>query len=227
MIAQIYIRLHESMQVCTNLCQIARIYASMRKSKFVQICAILREDVLAKTLDIVVVLVVVVILVVVLHLVAILLIVIIRSPIPFNVLDILSKPPGFYLNPDLRYPCLHCHPYCCHCPWCCPPHCIHPPCHHHHDTDALNILYVLAKIPGLYLIPELRYSCYRCCPCCCHHTYCCPPPRPHPPCHHHHEADTLDILAKTTVLSLVTELRYPCRRCCPCYCYCPCRCLKF
>ena len=41
--------------------------------------------------------------------------------------------------------------------------------------------WVLAKIPGLYLIPELRYSCYRCCPCCCHRTYCCPPPRRHPP----------------------------------------------
>ena len=32
-----------------------------------------------------------------------------------------------------------------------------PPPHHHQEVDALIILDVLAKTPGLYLVPELRY----------------------------------------------------------------------
>ena len=65
---------------------------------------------------------------------------------------------------------------------------------------------VLAKTPGLYLVPELRYP-WSCCRS-CH----CPPPccRPPPP-HHHHEADALDVLdvlAKIPGLYLVPKLRY-------------------
>ena len=41
---------------------------------------------------------------------------------------------------------------------CCPPPCRPPPHRrHHHEADGLDILDVLAKTPGLYLVPELRY----------------------------------------------------------------------
>ena len=82
-----------------------------------------------------------------------------------------------------------------------------PPRHHHHEADALD---VLAKTAGLYLVPELRYSCHRCRPCCCcRRSCCCPPPcLCPPPRHHHHEVVALDVLAKSPGLYLVPELRY-------------------
>merc|ERR1711913_19857 len=48
----------------------------------------------------------------------------------------------------------------------------------HHEADALDVLDVLAKTPGLYLIPELRYPCHCCHPCCCRRRPCRYPP-PH------------------------------------------------
>merc|ERR1712015_247642 len=81
---------------------------------------------------------------------------------------------------------------------------------------------VLAKTPGLYLVPELRYPCHCCHPCCCcrpcrcRRPCRCPPPHCLPPRRHHHEADALgvlDVLAKTPCLYLVPELRYPCHSC--------------
>ena len=67
---------------------------------------------------------------------------------------------------------------------------------------------VLAKTPGLYLVPELRYPWSFCRPC------CYPPPRCYPPPYHrhHHEANTfdvIDVLTKTPGLYLVLELWYP------------------
>merc|ERR1712105_266924 len=81
------------------------------------------------------------------------------------------------LVPELRYPCHRYRPCCyrhpCHYP---------PPPHrrHHHETDALDILDIHAKTPGLYLVPELRYSCHCCRPC------RCPPSRCRLPHHRHH-----------------------------------------
>ena len=73
--------------------------------------------------------------------------------------------------------------------------------HHHHEADALDIIDVFAKIPGLYLVPELRYPCQCCLPCCCHRPCRCPPAcRPPPHSRYHHEAyalDVLDVYAKT------------------------------
>merc|ERR1712030_27843 len=94
-----------------------------------------------------------------------------------DVLDILTKTPGLYLVPELRYPY-----HCCRRPYRCPPPRRHPPnCHHHHKANALEVLDVLAKIPCLYLVPELRYPCH-----CCHRPCRCPPPRRRPPHHRHH-----------------------------------------
>merc|ERR1712030_214959 len=59
----------------------------------------------------------------------------------------------------------------------------------HHEANALGVLDVLAKTPGLYLVPELRYPCHCCHPCCCCRRPCrcrCPPPRCPPPHHRHH-----------------------------------------
>merc|ERR1712148_91671 len=103
----------------------------------------------------------------------------------------------------MTYPC---HPCCCHCPYRYPPPRCPPPHHHHYEADALDVLDVLAKTPGLYLVPELRYPCHCCCPCCR-----CPPSRHRPPhCRHHHEADALDVLdvhAKTPGLYQVPKQR--------------------
>ena len=71
--------------------------------------------------------------------------------------------------------------------------------HHPHEADGLNVLDVLAKTPGLYLVRELRYPCHCCRPCCCRLPCRCPPP-------HHREADALgilDVLVKTPGLYLV------------------------
>ena len=100
---------------------------------------------------------------------------------------------------EMPYHCCSCRP--CHCP---PPHPTPPPHrHHHHEVDALDVLDVLAKTPGLYLVPELRYPFHCCCPCCC----CCPcrctPPHCHPPHCHHHDVVVLDVLTKTPALYLV------------------------
>merc|ERR1712030_90004 len=87
----------------------------------------------------------------------------------------------------------------------------------HHQANTLDILDVLAKTPGLYLVPELRYPCHHCPPCCCCRPCHCPSPCRPPPHHrHHHEADALDVLdvlAKTPCLYQVPELRYPCHCC--------------
>ena len=81
----------------------------------------------------------------------------------------------------------------------------------HHEADALDVLDVLAKTPGLYLVPELRYPCHCCRPCCCRRPCHFPPPRRPPPyCRHHHEVDALDVLdvhAKTPSLYQVPKLR--------------------
>ena len=73
----------------------------------------------------------------------------------------------------------------------------------------VHILDVLAKTPGLYLVPDLRYHCHCHRPCCCRRPCCCPPPRCHlPPRHHYHqEVDALDVIAKTPGLYHVPELR--------------------
>merc|ERR1712148_130887 len=66
--------------------------------------------------------------------------------------------------------------------------------------------------------------CHQFCPPCRCPPPCHPPPRClpshcRPPySHHHHEANALDVLAKTPVLYLFLELRYPCHRCRPCRC---------
>ena len=41
----------------------------------------------------------------------------------------------------------------------------------------LDVLDVLAKTPGLYLVPEQKYPCHCCCPCPPHYPHCC---------YHHH-----------------------------------------
>ena len=99
--------------------------------------------------------IVVIILVVVLHLVVVLLvIVIIMNDDALDVLDVLAKTQGLYLVPELRYPCHRCRPCCCRCP---PPRRCPPHHRHHHEADALDVLDVLVKTPGLYQVPELRY----------------------------------------------------------------------
>ena len=115
-----------------------------------------------------------------------------------------QKPPGLYLVPELRYPCHCCYPCRCPPPCPCPPPRCHPP-PPHQEVDALIILDVLAKTPGLYLVPELRYPWSCCRPCCCPPPRRCPPPRCHPnPRHHHHqEVYALDVLAKSGGPSLI------------------------
>merc|ERR1712030_94302 len=57
----------------------------------------------------------------------------------------------------MGYPCHCCHPCCCRRPCCCPPPCCPPPHRsHHHEADALDVLDVHAKTPGLYQVPKLR-----------------------------------------------------------------------
>ena len=72
------------------------------------------------------------------------------------------KTPGLYQVPELRYPFDCCHPCCCHCPCRRPPPSF-PPHHrrHHREADDLDVRDVLAKTPGLYLVPELRYPCFQ------------------------------------------------------------------
>ena len=94
----------------------------------------------------------------------------------------------------------HCCCPCCSCrPCCCPPpHPTPPPYrHHHHEVDALDVLDVLAKTPGLYLVPELRYPYHCSCSCCCHHPCRCPPPH----CHNFHPKN------KTTIFPSIFEIK--------------------
>ena len=59
----------------------------------------------------------------------------------------------------MRYFCHLCFP--CYCPRPC--RCF-PLLHPYHEANALDVIHVLVKTPGLYLVPEMRYSCHGCCP---------------------------------------------------------------
>ena len=58
------------------------------------------------------------------------------------------------INP---YNLINCCPCCCRRPCRCPPpHCPPPRRRHHHEADALDVLDVHTKTPGLYQVPKLR-----------------------------------------------------------------------